>query len=224
MDDDKVLWQIKIPATHDYAQLYRYYEDPEGTECEECGAMLTITHERFEAEWSDGSDQIGDFVFSVGDVVVRADIASELLKTFRGATTQPVELADHPNLYRPKPPKRTRVKRVWLPYEGPELVWLKPTHSVPLLDQSTVEIDETCDSCGTIVYEQFLGVEAYNGVQHTPRDPDGGLFISAKAVGEHDLFGVECTGLFLVTNQFKQYIEKQGYTNIRFLNYGTLVS
>lgn len=221
---DKRIWELQVPIPTRFAELQELYREPVGEKCSECNAYLDVERQPLLVEWDDGSDQVGDFVFAGGPIVIQDRVATEIRQIAGGFNTEPIEFFDHPNLRRPaNVPDRKRPKRIWLPYDGPPLSQLVVTRKVPLTPESTVEIASKCGACGTIRYKRILGVEKKNSAVHTPRVPGQGLFIERDAIGEDGLFAPIGTLLHLCTSSVKEFIEQRGYTNIEFLEYGELI-
>jgi len=216
---------MKAPVSvSDFAMLLVIEEEmeklPTRELCDACGASMAP--DRLIVEWDDGSDTIGDFTHARGNLVSTERVYKELRREFKRLESRPVVMYDHPNLYRPK--GRTKRRRVWLPYEGPPLRTLDFPHVVDLRPESTVVVDSTCEKCGRVTYEEFVGIEERRGDRHVPRKPGKGLFVSAAQVGDNDFFTVRDTGLKLCTTTVREFVEAQGYTNVEFYEVGNIVS
>ena len=141
--------------------------------CEACGAATVPQTFAIQVEWDDGSDLLGDFVHAGAKIVTRRTIGETLQTRFGGITLGEVAMPDHPNLRRPKRVTKRTPRRIWLPYEGPELCYLDPV-DVDLDPSSTIEIDKHCQECGTIRYRKLNGVEV-----KTPATPASGKATSS---------------------------------------------
>jgi len=219
------IWQMKVPVSgSEYAKLLVIEEEmeklPARVLCEACGASLPP--DRLIVEWDDGSDVIGDFTFAIGELVCTERVFKKLRRELRGLKSRPLEMHDHPSLYRPK--RRTRRTRVWLPYDGPPLCALEFPHEVELLPESTVVVESTCNVCGRMIYADFVGVETRRGFQRIPRKAGKGFFVSAATVGDSDFFTIRNTRLKLCTTRVREFVEEQGYTNLEFLEAGNIVT
>jgi len=204
----------------EFAECLSLYVEPTKRLCMACRA---IERPPLELEWDVGSDLVGDFVAAGAPIIARLKVADELTQHFKGFTTRPVNFPEHPNLMRPKPPKRTRKKRVWLPYEGPPLCEIVVTQEVDLLPQSSVEYESVCKECGRPAYRSFNGIEKRRGQLITPRIPGQGLFVSKKSLAGCDFFKPRNSGLTLCTDRVKEFMEQRGYTNIGFLEVGEVI-
>ena len=225
--EGQTIWKVHVPPTGKFAELAQIYPDkakarePEAKRCPDCRRIQDWHAAAPIVEWEPGSDLIGDFVKCLGPLVTRASVARELAATFTGIEIGPIELHDHPALYRPK--KRTRRRQVWLPYEGPDLAVIRPGVEVGLHPTSTVTVESACATCASVTYSAFLGIERVRGDRRIPREPEQGLFFAPDALAGHDFFRVEHTGLDLCTDRFKEHVEARGYTNVEFLEVGNVV-
>jgi hypothetical protein len=224
MEGNLTIWRLRIPSDNDFAQLNRHYQEPLGSRCQECNAVLEDIPQELSVEWADGSDCVGDFVYAGTDIVLRKSVADDLHKVATGFTTMSIDFFDHPNLRKPKGKSRAqRVKRIWIPYEGPPLIQLIPTRKVSPNRQSTVEVESTCKTCGTIRFSSILGVEKKNIAMHEKRIAGKGVFINREDLRGDDIFNLAYTQITLCTSNVKEFIEKNNYSNIEFLEYGNLV-
>ena len=214
------IWKLRASNIKSFANCLSLHVPERKRLCPSCGACELPP---LELEWDIGSDLIGDFVFAVAPIIAKQTVAKELAQHFKGFTTRAVNFPEHPNLMRPTPPKQTRKKRVWLPYEGPPLCEMVVTHEVNLLPQSTVEYESVCKECGRPVYKSFNGVETRRGELITPRTPGQGLFVTKKSLAGCDFFKPRNSGLTLCTDRVKEFIEQRGYTNITFWEMGEVI-
>lgn len=221
------VFDISVLVGNEYAELLNLWIDWPAQTCRNCGQAIPpienyVRH--IDVEWADGSDVIGDFVFALmGPIVVKSEIADELLQRFRGFVKGELRMPDHPNLRKPTRVTKRTPKRVWLPYEGPELCYIKITKDVPLLPLSTVNVESICDECGSIVYESFEGIERHDSREHVARTPGKGFFFDEDAVGDSDFFRPEFTGFTLCTDTARQFMLDRGYTNVEFLEVGDII-
>lgn len=218
------IWKFQVPVGSGFAELNRHYKEPRGKKCLECGAFVETEHDPLIVEWEDGSDRIGDFVHAGGDIVVQDRVAVQLRRIATGFTTAPIEFYDHPNLRKPATiPDDGLDTRVWLPYKGPPLSQLIATRKVPLADGSTVEVASRCEVCGTIRYKRILGVEKKTHAISKARQPGQGLFVNADDLNGDSIFCPIGTSLILATNLVKEFVEKERFSNVEFLEYGNLI-
>ena len=215
-----------MPLRSDYAQLLWLEEEmeklPVKVVCRTCGA--TAPPGRLIVEWDEGSDRIADFTNAVGAIVTKEAIADELMARFKGLAKRKIEFFDHPDLRRPAPgSRRAKEKRVWLPYQGPPLCELVFTHTVGLLEQSTVEIESVCPACGRIVYASIEGIEEYQGPRRRRRKRGAGFFVSPESLAGHEVFRPRDTLYQLCTTGVRKFIEQRKWTNIEFLEAGEIV-
>jgi hypothetical protein len=185
-------------------------------------------------EWDPGSDVIGDFTWPDGTrVAVKRHVFEALASKFSGIHAEPVEMVQDPKLKRPKRPNKRTKTRVWLPYTGPELVELWPDRSVPYLPETTTEVSRQCKKCGNEPI-QLSGIELkwhdYDATERklvparTPRTPGRGVFVSASEVGSTPIFRLpKVPGPILCTDEVRSFIEREGFTNVEFREYGDVL-
>jgi hypothetical protein len=218
------LWEIDIPFGSGFAELWYDSDFEEEDVCGVCGLGRFVKPDEIEAIWDEGSDEIGDFTDNVGFLIVaRADIVDELLAQFSGFESVEVQFPDHPKRRRPKRVTKRTKRRVWLPYDGPPLKAIWITHHVDLHPSSTVEIEKACATCGSIVYDEFVGVAERIGEDVEPRQPNCGFFVSQDEMKQCDIFRPHWTGLTLCTDAFKGFVEARGWNNITFLDQGEIL-
>jgi hypothetical protein len=216
------IWALKIPVVGSVcAELNELWIETPTITCAKCSGDISPPADHIEVEWDDGSDLICDFTFASGTIVLKAAIADELLRKFKGFVKGEVRMPDHPALRRPKNASKRRKKRVWLPYEGPELCYMRFTREVALHPSSTVEVETSCEECG-VVYKRFIGLEE-KSPRHVRRKPGKGFFIERKLLRGDDFFRPKYTGFTLCTDKARGFILERGYKNIDFLEVGDLL-
>jgi len=184
-------------------------------------------------EWEPGSDIIGDFTWPFSSrVAVRRPVFDSLAREFSGIHVEAVEMIQDPKL---KPPKRrtSRSKpRVWLPYTGPELVELWPDREVPFLPETTIIVPLRCKNCGRELREiSGFEVKAHRYDPRKgelvpdlqPRVPGQGVFVASSEVADPIFRLQEFTEAIFCTDEVKSFIEREGFTNIDFLECGDVV-
>lgn len=184
-------------------------------------------------EWSPGSDRIGDFSWpGSGRCIVKASVFDIIVKRFAVVRSGSVVMHQDPKLRLPKNKKRAK-PRIWLPYEGPSLVEMIPEHRAPIHSRTTWEPSTQCQVCGKWG-KQLTGPEwkMHRWDQQKQdlvpnwkaREPGKGLFISRSAIAGYPILWAEefSTPIFC-TDEFKHFIEDQGFTNIDFLEWGEIV-
>ena len=185
-------------------------------------------------EWEPGSNIVGDFTWaSLARVVTKRSVYERLVHEFPGIHAERVEMAQDPKL---KPPKRvtSRTKpRIWLPYTGPELVELWPEHVVRCLPSSTLTVETRCEVCG----RESRRIEGAEVKAHLyapdkgelvpdfqPRVPGKGLFVASSDVKDAPIFRMdEFTEAMWCTDEVKAFIQREGFTNVDFLEYGDVL-
>lgn len=222
------LWRFSDPSDHKYAHAGRRgsWSQAQGGVCPECTASRQIREQPLVIAWEPGSDEVGDFSCPGFDseVVVTDRVLRVLRDHFGGFEAGPVEMTEDPDV-----PKRA--KRVRLPYRGPSLHELWVTAWVHLDPQrSTVELEHKCRTCGDERW-QLYGVERWDShfdSEHkrhvrtkSERLPRAGVFVKEADLGGKDIFRVhEFPGWIFCTEPVRELIEKEGFTNVSFLEMG----
>lgn len=216
------LWQLSVPLTNDeFATATSLYVKSSSVLCPVCNL---VDEPPLLLEWDDGGDQIADFVHCGARCLLRRTVAEQIVTRFEGAAIRAVQYIDHPKLYRPK--GRTKRVRVWLPYDGPELVELVWTRRVVASPLSTMRIKKQCPACGSVSLDGAYaceGIETWQGLVHTPRDPTRGIFVSKDQMAGSDFCWIRGTGRRLFTDRVKEFLEAQKFTNLRFLEIGNVI-
>jgi len=208
--------------------------------CPECNSVRQRRIQPMIIEWEPGSEFVGDFSFLGGDsIAVTERVVHALQGKFKGFELGPVQMVQDPKLKRPtRITKRTK-PRVWLPYEGPLLFDLWITSWVQMdEDRSTARIIRNCSTCGLKTYE-VSGVEhvEYNKVEwkaepsefellkwRIGRVSGQGIYVRRSDLKGADIFRVhEFPAWIFCTNDVKEFIEIEGYTNVTFFEMGELV-
>lgn len=215
------IWSVEVPIGTDFAEMHSAYVESKGVSCTVCNFFIKPP---LLVEWEEGSDQIGDFVFALGGIILKQTVADDLLTQFKGFEKREIQFIDRPSLYKPEK-YRKRKKRIWLPYDGPELCELYITKNVKLHESSSVKIEYTCQNCGRIqLINGVEGVETDKRLKYyTSRENGKGLFIQSQEIGGYDFFGIRGTGYILCTDRVREYVHSKGYSNISFLDYGAVI-
>jgi hypothetical protein len=143
-------------------------------------------------------------------------------------------MVQDPKLKRPtRITKRTK-PRVWLPYEGPPLFdfWVTAWAHVDM-GLSTVRLVKECTVCGRKVHE-VSGIEGRRSTwdpelkalveTHYSRVPGQGVFVRRNELRGADIFHIyELPGFIMCTEPVKEFIQKEGFTNVRFDEMGDVV-
>ena len=217
------LWGVNVPTVSEYAELGVFFRRETGERCEVCKSLLGPRVQQARVEWTPGSDKVADFTFAGARLIAKAHVANQIRTQFPEVGTRPIEIADLPENYRPAKLSKKAEPRIWLPYNGPELVELIPLKQVDLEPTSTVEIKARCEKCGAIEYRSFGNVERFKGGKLVPRQPGSGLRLSRREMNAAHLVQPRYTGLYLCDQVFRNFIEAMKFTNIAFLDYGEIV-
>ena len=216
------IWKFHVTPDAQFAQLLNLWVSRPSTVCDSCGGHTYEPIDHLEVEWDDGSDQIPDFVFAIGPTIVRRSVADDLLTRFRGFAKGEIRMPDHPNLRRPEAITKRTAKRIWLPYEGPELCYLA-CDEVDIHPKTTATVDKDCSECGSKTYKRVSGIETKNSRSHVLRQSDCGLFFSRDAIGDRDIFRPRHMGFNLCTDRVRDFVRSQCWTNVEFLEVGDIL-
>jgi len=226
------VWRLSDPVDSRFARASRRgsWSQSSGL-CPECGASSQRRIQPLVLEWEPGSDAIGDFTWpGFGSDIAITEPVANLLEAFGGFETGPVEMVQDSTLKRPSG-SRSGKPRVWLPYEGPPLRDLWVTQQVHLdLERSSVRLVKECMTCGRKHYD-IDGIERYEtgwdkerreSVEtRIPRQHGLGIYLAADALAGVAIFRLhEFPGWILVTDLVKNFVEKEGFTNVSFLEAG----
>jgi hypothetical protein len=218
-------WELYVPGGGRYADLVSLCLEPlKAAPCTACGKAPWQEARHLEVVWEPGCDVIGDFTNAVGPIVVKETIADTLLERFAGFEKGRVVMAPDPKGNRPKRITKRTKPRVWLPYDGPPLAWLRISKEVPLLPRSSVTTAFHCSTCGKTIFGEFAGIELKNSSHHAPRQAGKGLFFRKRDLGGADFFRPTHTGFKLCTDRAKDFILSKGWNNIEFLEVGDILA
>ncbi|MGH9891684.1 MAG: hypothetical protein ACREA0_06825 [bacterium] len=226
------LWRFADPSDQQFAEASRRGTwSPSSGLCSECGASSQERIQPLVLEWEPGSDVIGDFTWpGFGSDIAIAEKVVTAFKGFGGFEPGPVEMVQDPNQRRQGGPHRGK-PRVWLPYQGPPLYDLWVTRQVHLdLERSSVWLVKECRTCGRQQYavdgierrETRWDKEQRKSVRmHIPRSRGLGFYVAEDAFTGSAIFRThEFPGWVLCTDLVKEIVEKEGFTNVSFLEVG----
>ena len=161
-----------------------------------------------------GSDVVGDFT-SAGygsDLMVTDRIRRDLSQRFPQLRFGEIRMEQNAKLKRPKKPNRRTKKRVWLPYEGPDLYELIAEQRVSIdAEASCARISKDCDTCGKTYWE----------LTDATGKPGLGLQVNESALQGASIFRLlEFPTWLMFTDEAKEFILARAFTNISFLEMG----
>lgn len=216
------IWRFSDPVDDSYARASRR-GTWEGTERVQ---PLVI-------EWEPGSDVIGDFTWPGfdSDIVVTNRVAEVFRESqVAGVELGPVEMVESAE----DAQRRSRKRRVTLPYQGPALWDLWVTTWVRAdVEQSSIRVVRDASS-GTEHYE-VEGAERWEAVwdpdrmelvkKRHPRVPGQGLLIIAGIAGDSlrgaTIFRVaQFPAWIFCTDAVRELVEKNQFSNVSFLEMG----
>jgi hypothetical protein len=225
------IWRLAGSGDHRFARASRRGSwSPSSGVCPECGASSQERIRPLVLEWEPGSDTIGDFTWpGFGSDIAITERVAKALENVVGFKLGPVEMVQEPNLK--LPPSSRRGDRVWLPYQGPQLWELWVTQQVHLdVERSSVWMVKECRSCGRQQHA-VDGIERWETgwdnerrepvTTHFPRSRGLGLCFVDDAIAPTAVFrSHEFPSWVLCTDRLKELVEKEGFTNVRFLEVG----
>jgi hypothetical protein len=231
------IWNMIDPQDQRFAQAWlRGPWVPENSPglCQECGSSQQVRGQPMGMEWEEGTALIGDFVWPSGfDLAIQETVFDRLLQQFHGFEKGLITMYQDPKLKKPtRITKRTK-PRIWLPYDGPVLFDLWITKIVPMHPNTTAVLVKACHTCGMKKY-RLKGVEIWKHKYdkslrkrievHQERVPEQGLFVSKIDLGDADIFRVANFRYILCTDRVKEFIEREGFSNVKFLEYGEVLA
>lgn len=232
MKNVRTIWCVDSAFESNFAECgIRSPWETQNRPCLSCykGATTIIPYPLV-IEWLPGSNVVGDFSWpGCGRAIIKKRISDDMLKRFSMLELREIEMIQDHHLRVPKNKSKAK-QRVWLPYDGEPLVELVPLCCFPESPRTTNRVAFRCDVCGreTTQLEGFeLKEHRWDQIKQDlvpymkPREAGRGLFISRNFVKDCPIFRVESflSSIFCL-NEFKNFIEDQGYTNIDFLEYG----
>lgn len=187
---------------------------PEGSKvCPECHSSRQKRVSPLILEWEPGSDRIGDFVWPGfnDEMVVTQTVRESLEKLNKEIIFNTIQFIQNKSLKKPSKLTKRYQPRVWLPYSGPALWDVKFIKYVHLdLDLSGITLYKVCPTCGEEFYRSKAGGDHLKVIDKTSWE------------GEKLFHVYEHSGLFICTEEVKNIIEKSGFTNVGFKEYGII--
>ena len=230
------IWRFTSPGEHGFAEGGQRgvwsTADGDGV-CPECSTSRQRRIQPLMLAWLPGSDLVGDFTWCGlgGEVAVTERVVAALHDAVRGFEFGAVEMVEDDD----EPSGRRGTRRVRLPYDGPALHELWVTSWVHLdRERSSVERERSCSTCGTEFWEVF-GVERWVSYYDSDRRqlvrtkaerlPSAGVFVKDTDLAGAAIFRVhEFPGWVFCTDAVRELIEKEGCTNVSFLEMGDTLS
>ena len=163
-------------------------------------------------EWNVDGNEVKDFLNCNRATIAKQSVANELNERFMGLSLHNV------NIIRTEREKSSKRKLKWLPDEDPILKFIFTTIELKLLSQSSVKYSD-----GSKYLSEIDGISELRGNLIIPRVEGKGFFFSSHDINGYDFFKPENTRFLLCTENVKEFCEKQGYTNIVFLEVGDIV-
>jgi hypothetical protein len=221
------LYYLDVPVASGLAELHvPYVPVPDPPTCDRCLRRLVPRYPEgaLDVYWEPGSDNIGDWVFAYANLVARRTVLYALQE--RCGEFEIGSLAMHSAA--PAPESRKASKRrascVRLPYAGPELGFIRDLVEIDPEPHSTVTVGSTCASCRYTIYSEVRGMETVpHGRGRVPRVAGEGWVFRADDVPAGGLFRPRTALYCMCTQSVRDWIEAQGWTNLRVLEAGETV-
>jgi len=156
---------------------------------------------------------------AMANFLVPRPVGEALADEFRGIELRPVEFYPGDSLRsepdHPLPPFK---------WDGPELVEMWFPRVIPYNSELTkLRVDYVCPECGRAdVFVDGIEKGIGKGRPNRTHAPDQGLRIPKEALEGDDVFRY-ATMRFMVLEPFKEFVERQSYTNFDFVDYGYLL-
>jgi hypothetical protein len=229
------IWRLTNPHDNAYAQCILRgawaLQHEGGSICPQCGTSAYRRAPPLILEWEQGSSVIGDFNWpDAGQSLAITRHAIDLLSGhFSGFSAGPVQMIEEPKL--PTHMAKPAELPVRLPYHGPELCELWVDAMVRVDHQrSSIKQKLHCKTCGSTSYS-VEGIETTKSRWNRmtmklepvkyPREPGKGLYIRQTELLERDIFRTqEFPSWILCTDNVKEFVVAQRFSNVSFLEYG----
>jgi len=161
-------------------------------------------------EWDYGSNVVADFTWpaGLGEIVVSDRVKSYVVSNgFSGVRFEPVEMVQRQGLKKSRKDSKAR-SRVWLPYDGPPLWNLVVTSWCHLdIAASARSLVHECDGC--------------NRKRMIVHDSAAPLVVRPETWQGTDFFCIrEMEKMVFVSEEVKQAIEQEGFTNVEMKERG----
>jgi hypothetical protein len=210
----KKLFSFDSPIITKFAEASRLgtWHPIDAKVCPECGDARQKRIPPLIIEWEPGSDVIGDFTwpgFNL-EVVVSQKVKEAFEVQFPEVGFASIQFWQNPRLTRPALPNKRTKPRVWLPYSGSDLWEIIPQKWFHLdCDKSNVVVEKQCSTCGKIIYKKRSWTDRF-------------VIDDSSWEGENIFRIYEYPGPIYCTEDAKIFIEKSGFSNIRFSEEGEI--
>jgi hypothetical protein len=216
------LYTFASPNNYNYAQAIRLgtWYPKDSKLCKECRVSQQMRVSPLIMEWEPGCTIVGDFVWPGlnSDLVVVQRVKEAFEIRYPEVTFGEVKFWQDPKIKQPKRKTRRSKPRIWLPYIGSTLWDVIPTHWCQLeLEASGVEISKICSGCGKVIYK------SKKVIYERPPFPQRHLVVDKSTWNGENIFHIkQFPGGIFCTDAVKQFVEQEGYTNVRFMEEGSL--
>jgi hypothetical protein len=216
------IWRLHNPHDHHYLGAGRRGAwAPSTGLCPECTAPSQRRAQPLRMAWDRSkATAVGDFTWPGFDTeVVITERVLAGLRRFTGFELGPVEVVQQRGAAKPKdvPPLHE--------------LWITTTVS-PDYERSSIELERRRRTCG-IERWALYGVERWDSHydaqagelvrEHSDRLPGAGIFVAGTQLAGAAIFRARGFGWIFCTDDVKSTIEREGYSNVAFLEMGDTV-
>jgi hypothetical protein len=167
-------------------------------------------------DWGVAGNKINDFIFCVGFIYCKEDVAKELCEKFNTLKTFNIKWTNNPKELAAKNKKKLK----WLPKEKPNLKILYTDTEKNILEKSTV----TYTIRDGIKYiHKMEGVSEIRGDRIIPREKGKGIYFDKNEINGINIFKPKNSGFVFCDEIFKKHCKEKEYTNVQFLEYGEII-
>lgn len=180
-----------------------------GPRCPKCKLATRKRASLLTIEWERGSSVIGDFTWiNLEELIVADQVRTCFVSSgFTGVEFEPIEMVQKRGLKKPRKVSKAQ-NRVWLPYDGPSLWNLIVTSSCDInLTLTSRSLVTECDSCKR---QRMIVHDSAAPLVVKPESWEGTDFFCIREMGK----------LVFVTEEVKQKIEEQKFTNVKIAERG----
>lgn len=167
-------------------------------------------------DWGVEGNEIKDFLFCNTPTMCLEKIATELNDHFKGLSICEVKINKTE-----KEQSGNIDKMKYLPKVLPIFKNIYTDVEFELLPQSSVIYEK--DEGGELYIDEIEGISEMRGSLIIPRIKEKGFFFSKDEVLKFDFFKPINSNFLLCTEKVKIFCEKQGYSNVVFLEVGDLI-
>ncbi|MBM83024.1 MAG: hypothetical protein CMJ78_20885 [Planctomycetaceae bacterium] len=195
------------PLSEDYARANLIIPDDIFWTCPTCRRVHRCGEFERVIEWpvgkyDTGSDVIGDLTWhgAANEVLVSDRVRAMLQDRTASLEFRAIGMWQDPKVKKPKHPRNTTKRRVWLPYAGPP-IWELQVKSICRLNWKAMNlsIKSQCSECHNVVYHIS----------------DKQLIIDEATWDGAPIFRIDESDMIFVIDELLSGFQKNGFTNYR---------